>query len=207
MQVKMPNQGKDLMAQNLVKIAEARSASLTSSVYKRGVPSALPCLCPFEDCKKVICRPRDLLSHIQSIHKMRHMFWCPQCDTFFRRPGDLVRHGFYVHKIPEWSESLTTKVYTLGHSPPAFNAKKHFQSLSKADKISVPYPKVAKKRRGSIVSRNGEKKVALSGSPAGIPTAPTHVVAKRSLPIPVDVQPDLGTSFEAATIDELLEGN
>ena len=88
----------------------------------------------------------------------------------------------------------------------AFNAKKHFQSLSKADKTATPYPKVAKKRRGSIISRNGEKKVALSVSPAGIPTTPTQVVAQRSLPIPVDVQPDLGTPFELATIDELLEG-
>ena len=207
MQVKMPNQGKDLMAQNSVKIEEARSASLTSSIYKRGVPSALPCLCPLEDCGKVICRPRDLLSHIQSIHKLRHMFWCYQCDIFFPHPSDLERHGFYVHKIPEWTKSLSSKIYTLGHSPPPFNAKKYFQSLSKADKTSAPYPKVAKKRRGSIVSRNGEKKVALSGSPAEIPTASTHVVAKRSLPIPVDVQPDLGISFEAATIDELLEGN
>jgi hypothetical protein len=43
-------------------------------------------------------------------------------------------------------------------------------------------------------------------SPAGIPTTPTQVVAQRSLPIPVDVQPDLGTPFELATIDELLEG-
>ena len=202
----MPNHGKDLLALNSVKIAEAKASSLTSNAYKRGVLSALPCLCPFEDCRRVICRPRELLTHIQNIHKELHMFWCPRCDTFFRRPGDLVRHRFYVHKIPEWSENLTTKVYTLGHSPVAFNAKKHFQNLSKADKTSTPYPKVAKKRRGSIISRNGEKKVALSGSPAGIPTTPTHVVAKRSLPIPVDVQPDLGTPFELATIDELLEG-
>ena len=47
----------------------------------------------------------------------------------------------------------------------------------------------------------------LSGTPTGIPTAPTPVVAKRSLPILVDVQPDLGTSFEVATIDELLAGS
>ena len=180
MQVKMPNQGKDLMAQNSVKIEEARSASLTFSVYKRGVPSALPCLCPLEDCKKVICRPRDLLSHIQSIHKLRHMFWCFQCDIFFPRPSDLERHGFYVHKIPEWTKSLSTKIYTLGHSPLPFNSKKYFQSLSKADKTSAPYPKVAKKQRGSIVGRNDEKKVALSGSPAGILTAPTTAVSDES---------------------------
>ena len=38
------------------------------------------------------------------------------------------------------------------------------------------------------------------------PATPTHVVAKRSLPIPVDIQPDLGTPFKHATVEELLEG-
>ena len=80
MQLKMPNQGKDLMAQNSVKIEEARSASLTSSIYKRGVPSALPCICPLEDCGKVISRPRELLSHIQAIHKLRHIVTKLSCS-------------------------------------------------------------------------------------------------------------------------------
>ena len=105
------------------------------------------------------------------------MFWCYQCDLFFPRPSDLERHGFYVHQIPEWStKSLSTKVYTLGHNPPSFNSKKYFQGLTKADRASAPYPKVAKKRRASIVFRNDEKKVKLSGTPTGVPTAPTLVV-------------------------------
>ena len=202
----MPNHGKDLLALNSVKIAEAKASSLTSNAYKRGVLSALPCLCPFENCRRVICRPRELLTHIQNIHKERHMFWCTQCDTFFRRPGDFVRHRFYVHDVPEWSENLTTKVYTLTHNPVSFNAKTYFQKLSKAEKTATPYPKVAKKRRCPIISRNDGKKVALCGSTSGAPATPTHVVAKRSLPIPVDIQPDLGTPFEHATVEELLEG-
>ena len=144
-QLTMPNQSEDLMAQNLLKIEEAKSASLTSSIYKRGVPSALPCICPLEDCGRVISRPRELLSHIQSIHKQRHMFWCCKCELFFPRPSDLERHGLYLHQIPEWStKSLSTKVYTLVDNPPPFNSKKYFQGLTKADRVSAPYPKVVK---------------------------------------------------------------
>ena len=144
-QLMMPNQSEEVMAQNLLKIAEAKSASLSSSTYKRSVPSALPCTCTVEGCGKVISRPRELLAHIQKVHKLRHLFWCNKCDVFYSRPSDLERHGLYVHGIPEWSTSLSTKVYASAGKPPPFNAKPYFQGLGIAERLSAPYPKVPKK--------------------------------------------------------------
>ena len=149
----MSSHSDDFMVQNLKKVEECKLASLNSVAYKRGVPSALSCKCLLEDCGKVISRPRDLLMHIKAAHKLEHLWWCYACDLFFPRVSDLERHGFYVHQIPEWSNtSLTTKEYTLKEQPPRFNAKKYFQGLTKADKVTAPYTKVAKNivKKGEI---------------------------------------------------------
>ena len=113
----------------------------------------------------------------------------------------MERHGFYVHKIPEWTNtSLSTKEYTLKKQPPRFNAKKYFQGLTKAGKVTAPYPKVAKKRRALIVACNVVvKKVKLSDE--SVP-----IVAKRSLPIPVDVNTGVNDVGEVASVEELLAG-
>ena len=113
----------------------------------------------------------------------------------------MERHGFYVHKIPEWTiTSLSTKEYTLKKQPPRFNAKKYFQGLTKAGRVTAPYPKVAKKRRASIVvCSDVVKKVKLSNE--SIP-----VVAKRSLPIPADVNTVANDVGEVASVDDLLAG-
>jgi hypothetical protein len=72
--------------------------------------------------------------------------------------------------------------------------------LTKAGKVTAPYPKVAKKRRASIVACSDVvKKVKLSDE--SIP-----VVAKRSLPIPADVNTGANDVGEVASVDDLLAG-
>ena len=66
----MSNKSDDLLVQNKKKIEECRLAKLNSVAYKRGVPSALGCSCPLENCGKTISRPRDLLLHIRAAHKL-----------------------------------------------------------------------------------------------------------------------------------------
>ena len=81
----MPNQSEEEMAGNVLTFLP----SLSSNTYKRSVPSAKPCKCTVEGCGKVISRPRELLTHIQKVHKLRHLFWCEKCDVFYVRPSDL----------------------------------------------------------------------------------------------------------------------
>ena len=97
-QLTMASHSDDFMVQNLKKVEECKRATLNSVAYKRGVPSALSCKCPLEDCGKIISRSRDLLTHIKTTHKLNHL--C-ECNLFFPPVSDMERHGFYVHKIPK----------------------------------------------------------------------------------------------------------
>ena len=103
----------DLNSKNKKKIEEGKLAVLNTVEYKRGVPSALGVCCPLEKCEKIISRPRDLLLHISATHRETHIWYCLVCEVFFPRVSDLVRHDFYVHSVPEWSDSshFTTSKY------------------------------------------------------------------------------------------------
>ena len=101
----MANKSGDLVVKNKRKMEECKLADLNTVEYKRGVPSALGCCCPLENCGKTISRPRDLLLHIKAAHKETHMWYCIVCEKFWPRVSDLVRHDFYVHSVPEWSDS------------------------------------------------------------------------------------------------------
>ena len=150
--------------------------------------------CPLEKCGKTISRPRDLLLHISATHRENHMWYCIVCEVFFPRVSDLVRHDFYVHSLPKWSDSshFTTAKFEKKEKPLAFNAKKYQRGLNKA---GLAIKVVAPKRRADGIADNVVKeKLKLSQETAG------PVLALRSVPIPVDVEE------EVATIDELLAG-
>ena len=190
----MPNQSEEEMAGNVLTFLP----SLSSNTYKRSVPSAKPCKCTVEGCGKVISRPRELLTHIQKVHKLRHLFWCEKCDVFYVRPSDLQRHGLYVHGIPEWTTALSTKVYALSVEPPPFNSKSYFQGLGVAERLSAPYPKVPKKRRACVPISPPGKRVKLSEVPTGVFTTPPPVVAIQLSPMSVYTQTCLDTPSQVS---------
>ena len=109
------------------------------------------------------------------------MWYCIVYEVFFPRVSDLVRHDFFVHSVPEWSDSshFTTAKYESSEKPLAFNAKKYQRGLKKA---GLAIKVVAPKRRAEGIADNVVKKrLKLSQETAG------PVVALRSVPIPVDV--------------------
>ena len=141
----MSNKSEAMLEQNRKKIEECRLSKLNSCAYKRGVPSALSCICPLENCGKTISRPRDLLIHIRAVHKLEHMWYCEICESFSPRVSDLVRHDLYVHKVAEWSNSshFTTKEFSSSKERPLpFKAKEYQRGLTKAGRALAPYPKV-----------------------------------------------------------------
>ena len=122
----MSKNNHELVSRNQKKMEEAKLAVLNTAEYKRGVPSALGVCCQLEKCGKPLSRPRDLLLHIRATHRENHRLYCIVCEVFFPRISDLVQHHFYIHNVPECSDSshFTTAKYDKKEKPLAFNAKK-----------------------------------------------------------------------------------